>query len=165
MSTIKRVKLVAKKELVTAALDSDNEAFIVYIAPVISSDTIVHLSDQAQIALLKEDEALTAILSEYIDFVDIFSLSLIVELSKHTKINDHAIMLIDDKQSSYKPIYRLKLVKLKILKTYIKTNLANSFIRPSKSPTDAPILFNHKLDSNLHLYVNYQGLNKLTTKN
>ena len=48
---------------------------------------------------------------------------------------------------------------------YIETNLANGFIRPSKSPTSALILFERKLDSFFQLYINYQGLNNLTIKN
>ena len=54
---------------------------------------------------------------------------------------------------------------LKTLKAYIKTNLANGFIRSSKSPTGAPILFDQKSNNSLRLYVNYRGLNNLTIKN
>ena len=51
------------------------------------------------------------------------------------------------------------------LKTYIKTHLKTRFIRPSKSPAGAPILFNKKSDDSLHLCVDYRGLNNLTIKN
>ena len=54
---------------------------------------------------------------------------------------------------------------METLKTYIKTHLKTGFIRPSKSPTGAPILFDKKLDDSFHLYVNYRGLNNLTIKN
>ena len=37
-------------------------------------------------------------------------------------------------------------MELKMLKTYIKNNLTNSFIRPSKSPIGAFIFFDKKLD-------------------
>ena len=50
---------------------------------------------------------------------------------------------------------------MKTLKAYIETNLANGFIRPSKFPAGAPILFDRKSDSSLRLYVNYYGLNNL----
>ena len=56
-------------------------------------------------------------------------------------MNEHAIKLEEDKQPSFRPIYNLGLVELETLKTYIKTNLANGFIQPSKSPAKAPILF------------------------
>ena len=54
---------------------------------------------------------------------------------------------------------------METLKIYIKTNLANNFIRPSKSPAGAPILFNWKPDGSFHLCVDYWGLNNLTIKN
>ena len=56
-------------------------------------------------------------------------------------------------------------MELETLKAYIKTNLANRFIRLSKSPANAPILFDKKSDDSLRLYVNYQDLNNLTIKN
>ena len=56
-------------------------------------------------------------------------------------------------------------MELETLKAYIETNLANEFIRPSKSPAGAPILFDQKSDGSLRLYVDYQGLNNLTIKN
>ena len=56
-------------------------------------------------------------------------------------------------------------MELETLKTYIETNLANGFIRPSKSPTGAPILFDRKSDGSLRLCVDYRDLNNLTIKN
>ncbi len=56
-------------------------------------------------------------------------------------------------------------MKLEILKAYIENNLANGFIRPSKSPAGALILFNKKPDGSLRLCVDYQGLNNLTIRN
>lgn len=54
---------------------------------------------------------------------------------------------------------------LEILKIYIKTNLANSFISPSKFSTKALVFLIKKLNSNYCLYINYWNLNKLTIKN
>ncbi len=56
-------------------------------------------------------------------------------------------------------------MELETLKAYIKNNLANRFIMPSKSPVGAPILFDKKPDNSLRLCVDYQGLNNLTIKN
>ena len=86
-------------------------------------------------------------------------------LLEATELNQHAIKLQEGKQLSYRPIYSLGLVELETLKTYIKTNLANVFIWPSKSPTSPLILFVKKRDGNFHLYVDYWGLNNLTIKN
>ncbi len=74
-------------------------------------------------------------------------------------------MLVDDWQPLYGSIYSLRLVEFKILIIYIKNNLANGFIRLSKSLAGAPILFDKKLNRSLQLYVNYQDLKNLTIKN
>ena len=86
-------------------------------------------------------------------------------LPERTGSNEHAIKLENGKQPSYGPIYSLDRVELETLKTYIKTNLANSFIQPSKSPAGTPILFVCKPNGSLQLCVNYQSLNNLTIKN
>ena len=86
-------------------------------------------------------------------------------LPERTELNEHAINLEDGKQLPYGPIYSLGPVELETLKTYIKTHLKTGFIRPSKSPAGAPILFDKKPDGSLRLCVDYQGLNNLTIKN
>ena len=80
-------------------------------------------------------------------------------------MNEHLIKLEEDKQPSFGPIYSLGPVELETLKTYIKTNLANGFIRPSKFLAGAPILFNQKPDGSLRLCMDYWGLNNITIKN
>ena len=86
-------------------------------------------------------------------------------LPEHTEINTYAIDLKEGKQPLYEPIYSLGLVKLETLKIYIEINLANGFIRPSKSPAGALILFDKKPNRSLRLCVNYWGLNNITIKN
>ncbi len=98
-------------------------------------------------------------------FADVFSPKLVAELSKHTGINDHAIELVDDQWPPYGSIYSLEPVELEIFKTYIENKLANDFIKPSKSPAGAFILFNKKLDRCLRLCVDYWDSNNLTIKN
>ncbi len=88
-----------------------------------------------------------------------------MELPENTGMNEHAIELVDGKQPPYGPIYALSPVKLETLKTYIETHLKTDFIRPSKSPAGALILFDKKLNSSLRLCVNYRDLNNLTIKN
>ena len=87
------------------------------------------------------------------------------ELPENTRMNEHAIKLEKGKQPLFEPIYSLGLVELETLKTYIEINLANDFIRPSKSPVGAPILFDRKPDGSLCLCVDYWGLNNITIKN
>ena len=57
-------------------------------------------------------------------------------------MNKHAIKLEESKQPSFGPIYNLGLEELEKLETYIKTNLANGFIRFFKFSANAFIFFN-----------------------
>ena len=159
---------MGKKEFAAAALNPKHETYVVHVTPLSSTPLAfldVYPSWRPQISSLIAEKALTKVPAEYLDFADVFSPDLASELPKHTEINDHAIELINGQQPSYKPIYSLGPVKLDILKTYIKTNLANRFIRPFKSPAGAPILFDRKSNGFFWLCVNYQGLNNLTIKN
>ena len=122
-------------------------------------------SKKAQIAHIKADKVLTKVLSKYANFADVFSPKLAIELLKYMVINNHAIELVDDWQSLYSPIYSLSFMELEILKTYIKNNLANGFIKPSKSLTRAFIFFDKKLNESLRLCVDYYNLNNQTIKN
>ena len=166
LPTTRRVELIGKKEFVAAALDPEHEAFVFHVAALsVDPGDEVHPSRRAQIAHLKANEAPTKVPSEYADFADVFSSKLATELPEHTGINDHAIELVDDRQPPCGPIYSLGPVELETLKAYIENNLANGFMRPSKSPAGAPILFDKKPDGRLRLCVDYRGLNNLTIKN
>lgn len=65
-----------------------------------------------------------------------------LEFLKHTKIDNHAIKLKKNKQLRFSLIYSLELVELKILKSYIKINLAKNFIQIFKFLAKVFILFN-----------------------
>ena len=152
---------MGKKEFAAAVLDPRHETFVVHI----TSLNFTPL-DRPQISGLIAKEAPTKVPAEYSDFADVFSPDLASKLPKHIEINDYAIELVEDcQQPPYGPIYSLRPVELETLKAYIETNLANGFIRPSKSPAGAFILFDQKSDGFLQLCVNYQGLNNLTIKN
>lgn len=56
-------------------------------------------------------------------------------------------------------------MKLEILKTYIKTNLAKGFIKLFKFLAGTLILFIKKRNDSFQLCVNSQNLNNLTIKN
>ena len=92
---------------------------------------------------------------EYSDYSNVFSAENIAELPENTEINKHAIELKEGKQPLFGPIYSLGPVELEMLKIYIETNLANSFIRPSKSFAKAPILFDWKPDRSLCFCMDY----------
>ena len=168
LSTTRRIELVGKKEFAAAALNPEHEAYVVYVMSLCSiplASFNVHPSWEPQISGFIAKRASTKVLTEYSDFVDVFSPDLAMELLEHTKINTHAIDPEEGKQSPYRPIYSQGPVELETLKTYIETNLSNSFIRFSKSPADAPILFDKKPNESLCLCVDYWGLNNITIKN
>ena len=152
---------MGKKNFIAAALDLEYKTFVVYVA----SLSFIPLNTRPQISGLIAEKALTKISAKYLDFTDIFFPDLASKLPKHTEINNHIIKLVDGQQLLYGSIYSLRPVELKTLKAYIETNLANNFIRLSKSLAGAPILFDRKSDGFLRLCVNYQKVNNLTIKN
>ena len=154
LPTTKRIEIIDKREFAATALNIDNKIFLVYVAALAKPTIIpIHLSHQAQVAVLTSKE--TRIPAEYSDFSDLFSSDSVAELPKHTGINNHPINLLDNKQLLYGPIYSLGPVELEMLKTYIKANLASSFIRSSKSSASALILFIRKKDGSLCLCIDY----------
>ena len=164
---------MGKKKFAAAAFDLEHETYVVHIG-LVSSNTSpsffllelnIHPFCRPQVSGLIVKKAPTKVPAKYSDFADVFSSDLASELPEHTGINDHAIKLVNGQQAPYGLIYNLEPVKLETLKAYIETNLTNEFIRPSKSPVGAPILFDWKSDGFLRLCVNYQDLNNLTIKN
>ncbi len=172
LPTTSRVELINKRGFAKAALDGNSETLVVHVAALeLSTAMPIHPSRVPQVlegpilAALQWDKASTEIPAEYSDYTDVFSSDLVMELLENTGINEHAIELIEGKQRPYAPVYALSPVELETLKTYIKTHLKTGFIRPSKSLTGAPILFDKKPDGSLRLCVNYRDLNNLTIKN
>ncbi len=78
---------------------------------------------------------------------------------------DHAIKVVPGVAFPTKAPYRMNHEKLKELKVQFEELLAKSYIKPSKSPYGAPVLFIHKKDGRLRMYVDYRALNKVTMKN
>ena len=174
LSTIRRIELVGKKEFAAVALDSKYETYVVHVGSVSSGvlpsssplEFNVHPFCRSQVSGLIAKKALIKIPAKYLDFADVFSPDLISKLSKNNGINNYAIELVKGwQQPPDRPIYSLGPVELETLKAYIKTNLANGFIKLSKLPAGAPILFDQKFEDFFRLCVNYRGFNNLTIKN
>ena len=87
------------------------------------------------------DEASATVPTKYFNYSNIFLVENVTKLLEHIKINDFIIELEKSKQLCFRPIYNLESVKLETLKIYIKTNLANNFIRSFKSSVGAFIFF------------------------
>ena len=92
---------MGKKEFAAAVLDPKHKIFIVHVTSLNSvampSSSLLdaHLFCKPQIANLIVEEALTKVSAKYSNFVDKFSPDLAFKLSKHTRINDSAIKLVD----------------------------------------------------------------------
>ena len=183
LPTTEQVQLVDLKEFVIAALDTDSKTFVVHVAIWEQEEMAIdpgkkaqikaqsgaqsgaQTQDKTQVGALLFDIASTEVPAEYFDYNNVFSAENAGELLENTRINEYAIELEEGKQPPFGPIYSLSPVKLETLKTYIKTNLANGFIPPSKFSIGALILFDQKPDGSLCFCVNYWGLNNITIKN
>ena len=160
------------------ALDANSKIFVVYVAIQEQEKMLVHSKHWTQIEIkahistqgqnrakiwaLLFDKAPTEVPAEYFDYSNVFSVGNIAELVNNTRMNKYAIKLEKNKQPFFGLFYSLK---LETLKTYIKINLANGFIRSFKFPIGALILFDKKPDKSLCLCIDYWGLNNLTIKN
>ena len=123
----------------------------------------IHPAKKAQLTLLLAKQV--TVPAKYSDFANIFSKNSANVLPERIGVNEHAIVLEEGNQPSYRPIYSLGLIELEIFKTYIEINLTNNWIRASNSPASATILFIYKPNGNLCLCVYYWGLNNLIIKN
>ena len=102
----------------------------------------IHLAKKAQLTFFIAKKM--QILSKYLNYLNIFLEKKVLVLSKATKLNQDSIKLLGHQQPTYEPIYSLGSIKLKTLKTYIKINLAKSFIFLSKSFANVFILIVEK---------------------
>ena len=106
---------------------------------------------------------LTGVPEDYHDFADVFSTGKADTLPPHRPY-DLKIDLEDGASPPPSRMYSLSPSELATLRKFIEENLASKFIRPSKSPHGAPILFIKKKSGELRLCVDYRGLNKITRK-
>lgn len=113
---------------------------------------LIFFAWNAQIFLLIAKKI--TILAKYMDLVDIFSKIVAAKLFEYFAINNYLINLKIGKLLPYWSIYSLSLIEFKIVKTYIKKNLANSFIYPFKFLAKAFIFVIEKPDGSIRLYGN-----------
>ena len=103
--------------------------------------------------------------AQLISYEDVFSAHNAATLAPNRPGVDLAIELQEGKEPPFGPLYPLSRAELEELRRYLEENLRKGFIRPSKSPAGAPILFVPKKDGSLRLCVDYRGLNSVTIKN
>ena len=113
--------------------------------------------------MAEEPIDLSNIPPEYHDYADVFSETQANSLAPHRPY-DLKINLDEGTSPPWGPIYSLSQSELLALREFIEENIRIGFIRPSRSPHGAPVLFVRKKDGSLRLCVDYRGLNKISLK-
>jgi hypothetical protein len=97
------------------------------------------------------------------DFPDVFPEELPSMLPDHDI--EFLIELLPGTTPISKRLYRMPVNELVELKKQIDEFQAKGFIRPSSSPSGAPVLFVEKKDGTQRMCVDYRSLNEVTIKN
>ena len=100
----------------------------------------------------------------YNDYADVFSKESSAQLAENGPF-DLAIELEEGQQPPYGPMYNLSENELVVVRDYLQRYLERGWIRPSRSPAGAPIVFAKKKDGALRFCVDYRALNNITIKN
>ena len=97
-------------------------------------------------------------------FRDVITAELPKELPQKREV-DHKIELLPGSIPPSKAPYRLNQQELVELKRQLTELMERGYIRPSKSPFGAPVLFVSKKNGKFRMCVDYRALNKITVKN
>jgi hypothetical protein len=97
------------------------------------------------------------------EFLDVMLEELPEDLPLRRRV-DHAIEMVPGVAPPTKAPYRMSHEELKELKVQLEELIAKGYIKPSKSPYGAPVLFVLKKDGMLKICVGYRALNKATVK-
>lgn len=96
---MRRIELIDKREFAAVALDENAKTFMIYVATLLTTLTMqVHPSYQAQVGLLLADKVPIKVSLKDLDYNDVFSFDIAMELSENTSMNEYIIELIEDKQ-------------------------------------------------------------------
>lgn len=101
---------------------------------------------------------------QYHEFLDVFNREQANRLPPHRSW-DHSIDLLPGKQPSATRPYSMNQHELKALRDYLDRELDKGFIRVSRSPAAAPVLFVKKPNGDLRFCIDYRGLNAVTARN
>ncbi|KAK8586224.1 hypothetical protein V6N13_130745 [Hibiscus sabdariffa] len=131
---------------------------------------VVRKKDTTYLAILKNDEPIEQIevpkeVGRLLDqFQDMMPSELPKQLPPKREV-DHRIELVPNVEPPAKAPYRMASPELEELRRQLNELLDAGFIRPSKAPYGAPVLFQKKHDGSLRMCIDYRALNKLTVKN
>jgi len=117
-----------------------------------------------------ENQDLDDVYEEYVeeilrDFKDVISPDFPENHKPVSRDIEHEIELEPGATPVAQAMYRLSFEEKAELKKQLLDLLKKGFIRPSKSPYGAPILFVRKKGGAMRMCVDYRGLNRLTKKN
>ena len=98
-------------------------------------------------------------------YEDVFPSELPKGVSLARMGHEFKIDLEDETPPIHRPLYRLSPLELEEVKKQIQDMLEHGFIRPSKSPYGAPVLFVLKKDGSLWFCIDYRWLNKWIIRN
>jgi len=116
-------------------------------------------------AVLAESDSLTSVRTATLAaYRDVFPDALPDGLPPSREV-DHRIELVPGSSPQSRPTIRLSATELVELKKQLVELEAAGFIRPSKSPFGAPILFVKKKDGTMRMCIDYRALNRITVKN
>ncbi|CAM8951311.1 unnamed protein product [Rhodiola kirilowii] len=133
----------------------------------------VRKNEESYLAILKEydDEAIVgqaevpqSVAKVLEDFQDVMPGELPKKLPPRREV-DHAIELESGARPPAMAPYRMAPPELAELRRQLKELLEAGFVRPSKAPFGAPVLFRKKKDGSLRMCIDYRALNKVTIKN
>ncbi|GAB5489762.1 MAG: hypothetical protein Pars2KO_33320 [Parasphingorhabdus sp.] len=128
------------------------------------SETHGHLQDDVEL-MLKDKNIPSEIAAVLKKHHRVFAKDIPPGVPPVRKGHEFGIELEPDTRPIFRPIYKLSQAELDEVKRQVDYLLRNGFIKPSKSPWGAPILFVPKKDGGLRMCVDYRWLNKVTIKN
>lgn len=106
----------------------------------------------------------TILPERYHDWLDVFDRTEAEKLPPNRPGIDTSIEIEEGKTVPWGPLYSMSENELLVLRKTLNDYLSKGFIRVSKSPAAAPVLFVKKPGGGLRFCVDYRGLNQITKK-
>ena len=155
-----------KKQIRDKQIDLDSICLVFlqvnhsHLNPDVSISSIDNVNSESP-----ESKKLQQVSKEVIDlYRDVFPSELPPGLPPQREI-DHKIDLVPGAVPPSRPTYRMSGIELAELKQQLEELSMSGFIRPSKSPFGAPILFVKKKDGTMRMCIDYRALNNISIKN
>ena len=165
-SSFDQVNLCTAKELAQAIKQREVETlFVAVIRPVDVEESSAVQTGTTEVEKTFHQDMSTLIQDVLCEFKDVFPMDLPTGLPPVRMGHEFKIELDDDTPPVHRPIYKLSPLELAEAKKQIDYMLEHGYIRPSKSPYGAPVLFAPKKDGGLRFCIDYRWLNKKTIRN